>query len=65
LSVVEGTGTFDEEVIFCDFKRTTEGEGKYLVDTDTEVLKRGYQIGLETRVVHAVNDGCCMCAFAK
>jgi hypothetical protein len=63
LSAIEGIGTFDEEVIFCDFKRTTKGEGKYLVGTDTEVLKRGYQIGLETRVVHAVNDGCCMYAL--
>jgi hypothetical protein len=50
-------------VIFCDFKRTTKGEGKHLENTDTEVLKRGYRIGLETRVVHAVNDGCCMCAY--
>jgi hypothetical protein len=54
---------FDGEVIFCDIKRTIEGEGNYLGDTDTEVLKRGERIGLETRVVHAVNDGCCICVF--
>ena len=59
----EGTGMFDGEVIFCDIKRTIEGEGNYLGDTDTEVLKRGERIGLETRVVHAVNDGCCMFAL--
>ena len=26
--------------------------------TDTEVRKRGEQTGLDTLVVHAVNDGC-------
>ena len=50
-------------MIFYDIKRTTKGEGKYLGNTDTEVLKRGEQIGLETRVVHAVNDGCCIYVF--
>jgi hypothetical protein len=59
LSVTKDTGTFKGEVIFYDLKRTTEGEGKYLGGTDAEVLKRGEQIGLETRVVHAVNDECC------
>jgi hypothetical protein len=52
-------------VIFCDLKRTIEGEGKHLGGTDTEVLKCGYQIGLETRVVHTVNDECCMYVFFK
>ena len=27
-------------------------------DTDAEVRKHGYQTGLETPVVHAVNDEC-------
>ncbi len=27
-------------------------------DTDAEARKRGEQTGLETLVVHAVNDGC-------
>ena len=27
-------------------------------DTDAEVRKRGEQTGLDTLVVHAVNDGC-------
>ena len=26
--------------------------------TDTEIRKHGYQTGLDTLVVHAVNDGC-------
>ena len=63
MSAVEDVGTFKVEVIFVNIKRTTEGEGKHLGSTDTEVLKRGEQIGLETRVVHAVNDGCCICVF--
>ena len=28
------------------------------LDTDAEVRKRGEQTGLDTLVVHAVNDGC-------
>jgi hypothetical protein len=55
------SGTFNVGVISIDIKRTTEGEGNFLLETDIEVLKRGEQIGLETRVVHAVNDECCMC----
>ena len=31
-------------------------------DTDTEVRKRGEQTGLDTLVVHAVNDGCSLFA---
>jgi len=34
----------------------TEGEGTYLGITDTSALKRGDQMGLETPVVHALND---------
>ncbi len=29
-------------------------------DTDAEVRKRGEQTGLDTLVVHAVNDECCV-----
>ena len=30
------------------------------IDIDAEVRKRGEQTGLDTLVVHAVNDGCWM-----
>ena len=30
----------------------------FWIDTDTEVRKRGEQTGLDTLVVHAVNDEC-------
>ena len=30
----------------------------HLLDTDAEVRKRGEQTGLDTLVVHAVNDEC-------
>ena len=30
----------------------------FWIDTDTEVRKRGEQTGLDTLVVHAVNDVC-------
>ena len=31
-------------------------------DTDAEIRKRGEQTGLDTLVVHAVNDGCSVLA---
>ena len=34
----------------------TRGEGAYPVTTDASVLKHGDQTGLETLVVHALND---------
>jgi hypothetical protein len=40
----------------CDTFRNTAGEGTYLVITDASVLKHGDQTGLETLVVHALND---------
>ena len=30
------------------------------LDTDAEVRKRGEQTGLDTLVVHALNDECCL-----
>ncbi len=36
--------------------RNTSGEGGSLAKTDAEVRKRGEQTGLDTLVVHAVND---------
>jgi len=40
----------------CNTFRNTTGEGTFLVKTDTNVLKHGDQTGLETPVVHALND---------
>ncbi len=39
-----------------DIKRNTSGEGGLLTDNDAEARKRGEQTGLDTLVVHAVND---------
>ena len=39
-----------------DIWRNTSGEGGPWLDTDAEVRKRGEQTGLDTLVVHAVND---------
>ena len=36
--------------------RNTGGEGGPLTKTDAQVRKRGEQTGLDTLVVHAVND---------
>ncbi len=46
------------EVKFVDIRKNTSGEGGSLARTDAEVRKRGEQTGLDTLVVHAVNDGC-------
>ncbi len=42
---------------FVDIGKNTGGEGGSLTDTDAETRKRGEQTGLDTLVVHAVNDG--------
>ena len=39
-----------------DIWRNTSGEGDDLAATDAQSRKRGEQIGLDTLVVHAVND---------
>ena len=44
------------EVKFVD-GRTSEAKAAHWSDTDAEVRKRGEQTGLDTLVVHAVNDG--------
>lgn len=41
-----------------DNRRNVRGEGDYLDITDVEGRRHGYQMGLETPVVHAVNDEC-------
>ncbi len=57
LSTGEGSGIPGVEVRFVEIGRNTRGEGGYLTDTDAETRKRGEQTGLDTLVVHAVNDG--------
>ena len=41
----------------ADIRRNTNCEGSSLGRTDAETRKRGEQTGLDTLVVHAVNDG--------
>ncbi len=52
------SGTASVEVKFVDIRKNTSGEGGSLADTDAEARKRGEQTGLDTLVVHAVNDEC-------
>jgi len=40
----------------CETFRNTSGGGAYLGKTDASVLKHGDQTGLESLVVHALND---------
>ncbi len=39
-----------------DIRRNTEAKAAHWTVTDTEARKRGEQTGLDTLVVHAVND---------
>ncbi len=55
-SMVEGGGIPGVAVKCVDIWRNTSGEGDPLTNTDAEVRKRGEQTGLDTLVVHAVND---------
>ncbi len=52
------SGTASVEVKFVDIRKNTSGEGGSPPDTDAEARKRGEQTGLDTLVVHAVNDEC-------
>ncbi len=52
------SATASVEAKFVDIRKNTSGEGGSLPGTDAEVRKRGEQTGLDTLVVHAVNDGC-------
>ncbi len=52
----EASGIPSVEVKFVDIRWNTSGEGDSLTDTDAEVRKRGEQTGLDTLVVHALND---------
>ncbi len=55
-SLIEGGGIPGVAVKCVDIWRNTSGEGDPLDHTDAEVRKRGEQTGLDTLVVHAVND---------
>ena len=56
LEFIKDKGMLRGAMKCCDTFRNTIGEGAYLVKTDTSVLKHGDQTGLETPVVHALND---------
>ncbi len=55
-SLREGGGIPGVAVKCVEIRRNTSGEGGPLLKTDAEVRKRGEQTGLDTLVVHAVND---------
>ena len=55
-SAGEVSGIPSVAVKCVDIRRNTSGEGGLLTVTDTEARKRGEQTGLDTLVVHAVND---------
>ena len=57
LSAGEVSGIPSVAVKCVDIRRNTSGEGGLLdAVTDVEARKRGEQTGLDTLVVHAVND---------
>ncbi len=57
LSTGEESGIPGVEVKFVDIGRTSVAKAALWTDTDAETRKRGEQTGLDTLVVHAVNDG--------
>ena len=58
LSAEEESGIPCVAVKCVDIWRNTGGEAALWPVTDTEARKRGEQTGLDTLVVHAVNDEC-------
>ena len=59
LSTGEVSGIPSVAVKCVDIRRNTSGEGGlHWTVTDVEARKRGEQTGLDTLVVHAVNDEC-------
>ncbi len=56
LNTVEVSGIPCVAVECVDIWRNTNGEGNYWAGIDAEARKRGEQTGLDTLVVHAVND---------
>ncbi len=57
LSTGEESGIPGVEVKFVDIGRTPVAKAALWTDTGAETRKRGEQTGLDTLVVHAVNDG--------
>ncbi len=58
LSPREVSGIPSVEVKFVDIRKNTVAKAAHWLGTDAEVRKRGEQTGLDTLVVHAVNDEC-------
>ncbi len=58
LSMGEVSGTPSVEVKFVDIRKNTSAKAANWPITDAEARKRGEQTGLDTLVVHAVNDEC-------
>ncbi len=57
-SAGEVSGIPSVAVKCVDIRKNTSGEAAYWTVTDVEARKRGEQTGLDTLVVHAVNDEC-------
>ena len=55
-SAGEVSGIPSVAVKCVDIRRNTSGKAAYWTITDAEARKRGEQTGLDTLVVHAVND---------
>ncbi len=55
-SGLEDRGIPGVAVKCVEIRRNTDGEGSVWGHTDAEARKRGEQTGLDTLVVHAVND---------
>ncbi len=56
LSPVEVGGMYNVAVKCLDILQNANCEGSSLTGTDAEARKRGERTGLDTLVVHAVND---------
>ncbi len=52
------SGTPSVEVKFVDIRKNTSAKAAHWLGTDADMRKRGEQTGLDTLVVHAVNDEC-------
>ncbi len=56
LSVVEESGIPGVAVKCVDIRRNISAKAAFWTNTDAEARKRGEQTGLDTLVVHALND---------
>ncbi len=63
LSTLEVGGMCHVAVKCLDMTQNTDREGSSLIVTDAHARKRGDQTGLDTLVVHAVNDDHSMLAI--